>query len=82
MAGRYKYRRMTPDEMREMLNKVGMGVQEFCRNTGYGDVKVRRMLRGEEDIPHQIALMLSFLAMEGGVARAKAVTDAMIIKEE
>lgn len=58
---RTKNRRMTADEFKESLAKIGWKQSEFARRTGLTPATVSRWARGEVEIPKWVAHHLQLL---------------------
>lgn len=65
--------RLTPDEFRDGLASVSMGVLEFARFTGTNERTARRWLDGLQDIPPWTSTVLWLLEerLAGGISHDK-----------
>lgn len=81
MAGRYRYKRMSPKAFSRALDELGLNSGTFARLSGAKVDRVVLWLRGEEAIPHHVAVLCSLMTLPGGLQMAKDVTDHMIQEE-
>lgn len=78
MTRRYSYDRMTPEQFSAALNQLHLTMRQFCRLSGKSEAKAERWLSGDEDIPHDVTVMLTMATVPDALERARAVTDAMV----
>lgn len=46
---KYRFRRLSPDEFRAMMNKAGMSINDFLFLTGRHSAQIMKFLGGDED---------------------------------
>lgn len=58
---RFEYDRIDPESLREFLDRMKIGHQEFARMTDTNPQTVKRWLSGKQDVPHWVALLVALL---------------------
>lgn len=83
MTRRYHYRRMTPAEISDALQRTGLSVGKFsrligARYNGPDDSTVQKWLDGKQDAPTYLPALFALLALPGGVEAAREAAEAYI----
>lgn len=82
MVTRYKYNRMTSEDMSEDLNTLHLTAGQFARISGARHERVLKWLEGKEDIPPHVPVLLALLELPGAMIKAQEVVDFYIQEEE
>lgn len=80
---RYRYIKMTPEEISVALDRTGLSVGQFSRLIGArynspDDSTVRQWLDGERDAPTYLPALFALLALPGGVETAREAAERYI----
>lgn len=80
---RYKYRKMSPEEVSAALDATGLTVGQFsriigARYAGPDSSTVQRWLKGTQDPPTYLPALFALLMMPGGVERARVAAERYI----
>lgn len=78
---RYKYNRMTPQDMSADLNGLGLSAGQFSRLSGARHERVLKWLDGKEEIPPHVPVLLALLELPGAMIKAQTVVDFYIREE-
>lgn len=82
MSRRYRYHRMTGQQLSDALNQLGLSKFQFVRASGFSYQKVERWLADKEDIPHTATVIVTLLTLPGAVEKARVLADAMVLPDE
>jgi len=72
---------MTGSELSGALHTLGLSAGQLARLGIANDVRIRKWLRGEEEIPAWLPVLLELLKLPGGTARALAVAESHLMDE-
>lgn len=83
---RYRYIKMTPEEISEALQQTGLSVGQFsrligARYNGPSDSTVQKWLDGKQDAPTYLPALFALLAMPGGLETAREAAERYIEEE-
>jgi DNA-binding transcriptional regulator YiaG len=79
---RYKYNRMTPQDMSADLDTLNLTAGQFSRISGARHERVQKWLSGEEDIPPHVPVLLALLELPGAMIKAQTVVDFYIREDD
>ncbi len=83
MAKRFEYKRMTPDELREGLQTIGMPHGAFCRVFGLEPQRLNDFLSGDRDIPMWVPISIAMMARApGALPEARQEAAERIIRDK
>lgn len=77
-----RYRHISSAEFAHGLEVAGLTLEEFCRLYGAQQRRAQRWLDGKQDIPHSAAMLLGLFEDPAVAAKAKAITDILILETE
>lgn len=78
-----RYRRMTPRELSEAIDKLGLSAGKIARLTGNQRKRILQWLEGTEEIPHIFhALVRVMLEFDDGVSFLLDLANEYIIEQE
>ncbi|WP_420408667.1 hypothetical protein [Hoeflea sp.] len=78
MVTRYRYARMTPEDMSDDLNTLKLSAGQFSRISGARHERVQKWLDGKEDIPPHIPVLLALMKLPGGMEKALETVEFYI----
>lgn len=77
-----RYRHITAADFEHGLQVAGLTADEFGRLYGVRKRRVQRWLDGAQEIPHSVTVMLGLFEDSLVAAKAKTITDMLILEEE
>lgn len=77
VSTRYVYDRMTGAQLSTALDQLGLTMRGFGKIYGVPAKRMQAWLKGDEDIPHSVAVMVGLLTLPGAVDLANAYTDSV-----
>lgn len=76
-VNRYSYDRMDKRALRAALEQLDLGDRQFAKIYGVPWERVDRWLKGQDDIPHAVAVMLALLTLPGAIDLAERYTNTV-----
>jgi DNA-binding transcriptional regulator YiaG len=70
--------KLTAAEFRDALKEIGLSENEFANLLGKQASRVVGWAEGEDNVPHDIGLILALLELPGGVERMRAYVSLML----
>lgn len=84
---RYRYIKMTPEEISDALQQTGLSVGQFsrligARYNGPNDSTVQKWLDGKQDAPTYLPALFALLSLPGGLETAREAAERYIEQDE
>lgn len=76
---KYVYERLTPEQFRAAQAETGIGGYTLARLLGFPINRIEKWERGEDEVPHIVAVTMALLTLPGAQDLAFAVTDHAIV---
>lgn len=78
---RIEYTRMTPSDFSDDLKELDLKLVDFCMITGHRYERVLKWLKGDEDIPPHLPVLMALLKLPGAIDVAREQAAFYIAKE-